>query len=440
MQARSGFKVKGLRWWIIGLVTLGTICNYLARSALGVAAPTFMHDLQINPAQYAWIVSAFQGMYAVGAPICGYLLDVIGLKIGFAIFAVLWSVLNLAHGFATGWPMLALLRGGMGLTEATAMPAGMKATAEWFPANERGIAVGVFNTGTSLGAMLAPPLVVWAILQYNWQAAFYVTGLIGLAWAVLWLICYQSPEKHTALTEVEHQYIVAGQVQALAGGVPSKPSVWALLQQRNLWGIALPRMLANPAWGTLNFWMPLYLISVRHMELKEIALFAWLPFLTADLGCVFGGALSSGLIRYCGVSLINARRITFTLGALLMTPVAAVTLVDNVYVAISLFCMAGFAHQCLSTTVITMSADLFPRQEVGTVTGLAALAGGVGDLSFNLVIGALVMTVGYSPFFIALGIFDLIGAACLWLMVQESAVTRTADEVYRQQLLQQSGK
>jgi len=415
-------RIKGLRWWMIGLLMLGSIINYLTRSTLGVAAGTLMLDLHISTEQYSWIVTTFQ-LAIMLQPVAGYVLDVLGLKIGFAIFAISWSFISMAHGLAHSWQALAGLRGLLGLAEGSANPAGMKATAEWFPAKERAFAGGTFNIGASVGSMLAPPLVAWAILTYNWQAAFVITGALGLVWVVLWLLFYESPAKHAALSDQERAYIEAGQETHLRGD-GRRPSILKIAAQRNFWGIALPRFLADPTWGTLTNWLPLYLMTVRHFDLKQIALFGWLPFLAADLGCLFGGTIAHGLQKYFGVSLINARRGAFTLGAGMMTTVAFAGFVESPYVAIALLSVAGFAHQTLSVTVITMSSDLFKRNEVATVAGMAGTFGNLGLLIFNLLIGALVTTIGYTPFFIGLAVLDLIGAVVLWTVVRAPAPSR----------------
>ena len=357
-------------------------------------------------------------------PICGYVLDVVGLKIGFAIFAIAWSLISMAHGMAHNWRAFAGLRGLLGFAEGCANPAGMKATAEWFPAKERGFAGGLFNIGASAGSMLAPPLVAWAILAYNWQTAFVITGILGLAWVALWLAFYYAPEKNPALSEQERSYIAAGQEMHLRGD-GSPPSVIKILKQRNFWGIAMPRFLADPTWGTLTFWVPLYLSTARHFDLKQIALFAWMPFLAADVGCLFGGVIVMFLQRQ-GVSLLNARRSAFTLGACLMTGMAFVGFVKSPYTAVALLSLGGFAHQTLSVTVITMSSDLFKRSEVATVAGMAGTYGNAGLLIFNLVIGSLVVAIGYTPFFVGLAALDLIGAAVLWTTVRENQVSLSA--------------
>jgi ACS family hexuronate transporter-like MFS transporter len=409
-------KIKGLRWWMIGLLMLGSIINYLTRSTLAVAAPTLLKDLHISEQEYSSILNAFQGAIML-QPCCGYVLDVLGLKVGFAIFAIAWSFITMAHGLAHNWQTFAWLRGLLGLAEGSANPAGMKATAEWFPARERGLAGGVFNIGASVGSMLAPPLVAWAILMYNWQTAFVITGGMGLIWTALWLWFYQSPGKHPALSARERDHIASGQEKHLQSA-SARPSVLKIIAQRNFWGIALPRFLADPTWGTLTFWVPLYLSKVRFFNLKEIALTAWLPFLAADLGCLFGGVVVLALQKR-GVSLINARRGAFTVGACLMTGMAFVGFVNSPYAAVALLCLGGFAHQTLSVTVITMSSDLFKRNEVATVAGLAGTCGNGGILVFNVLIGVLIKTLGYTPFFVCLGALDLIGATLLWILVRE---------------------
>lgn len=410
--------ILGLRWWMISLLMLGSIINYLTRSTLAVAAPTMLPDLGITAKEYSWVLNTFQ-MTLMLQPVSGYIIDVIGLKLALMIFATAWSFISMAHGLVHNWQFLATLRGGLGLAEGCANPAGMKATAEWFPAKERGFAGGLYNIGASVGSMLAPPLVGFAILYFNWQTAFVITGAIGLAWATLWLLAYNSPEKHPRLSATEREYIAAGQEQHLRGD-GRRPSIVSILKQRNFWGIALPRFLADPTWGTLTFWLPLYLSQVRHFNIKEIALTAWMPFLAADIGCLFGGVIVAFLQKR-GVTLINARRGAFTVGAVMMMGMAGVGFVDSPYAAVALLCLGGFAHQTLSVTVITMSTDLFKKNEVATVAGMAGTFGNGGIFVFNLFIGFLVATLGYTPFFICLGVLDLIGAVVLWTVVREPA-------------------
>ncbi|MCP3018736.1 MFS transporter [Cupriavidus basilensis] len=425
--------IKGLRWWIIALVCLGTIMNYLARNSLGVLAPQLKAEFSMSTQQYSYVVGAFQIGYTLMQPVCGFIVDLIGLRIGFALFAVLWSIAGCLHGWATGWLSLAAFRGLMGLTEAAAIPSGMKAVAEWFPDKEKSVAVGYFNAGTSLGALLAPPLVIFLSLHYGWQAAFVVTGAIGIFWAALWYAFYRSPRDHARLSETERNKIIGGQ-HSSAGATRGKRPVKEVIKSRRFWAIALPRFFAEPAWQTFSFWIPLYLSSARHMELKEIALYAWLPFLAADLGGLVGGYLSPFLMKYFRVPLVWSRVCGVVLGAVMMIGPACIGLVASPYQAIALFCVGGFAHQMISTLVNTLSADVFDPDEVGTASGFAGMAAWIGGLSFSLMVGALADTVGYGPLFALLGTFDLIGAALLIFLIRGQSQEERAARQIKQEL------
>jgi len=373
-------RFMGLRWLTIGLIMLGALVNFLSRQTLSIAAPTVIADLHITTQQYGWITSAFQGGIML-QPVVGYVIDVLGVKTGFALFAFLWSAICMAHGLAGSWQVLATLRGLLGFAEGAFSPGGLKVVSEWFPAKERGLAGGLYNIGPSLGSMLAPPLVAWAILNYSWQASFVIVGLISLSWVALWLIFYRPVRKHPTLSEEERDYILSGQ-EAFLQGQDKKPSILSILKRRNFWGIALPRFLTDPTWGMLSFWVPLYLTTVRGFDLKHIALYAWLPFLAADLGCIFGPSVVLFLQKR-GMDLIDARRSAFTLGAFMMIGVAFTGVVKDPLMAVALISLAGFAHQTLSVTMITMATDLFPRNEVGTVAGMAGTCANLGILIFT---------------------------------------------------------
>ena len=293
----------------------------------------------------------------------------------------------------------------------------MKVVAEWFPARERGLAGGIYNIGASFGAVLAPPLVAWAIYNGDWRIAFYITGALGLIWVIPWLFWYAPPDKHRAISEKERTHILDGQEPDLKAKI-KRPVLRKLLRRRELWAIAAARFLADPVWGMLSLWMPIYLVTVRQFDLTQIALFAWLPFLAADLGCLFGPAVAAWLHKR-GMHLIDARRVAFTVGAVLMTGMMFVSTVESAMLAVALLCLGGFAHQTLSVTVITMSSDLFPQSEVGTATGTAGLAANLGVLIFTLVLGSMVDQVGYQPFFILLGVVDLFGALLLWTLIRK---------------------
>lgn len=412
--------IKGLRWWIIGLIMLGTVFNYLARSSLSVAAPTLTEKLHLTTQQYSYVVTAFQAAYALAQPVAGFVIDLVGLKIGFAIFALAWAVSNMLHGLAMSWPALATFRAMLGVSEAAIFPAGMKTISQWFPARERSIAAGWLNTGTSLGAMLAPPLVVFCIVKYDWQMAFVITGGVALLWVALWLVFFRSPQEHPRLAPAEFDYIRRGQTQHKRNEGTRRPSWRAIVRTRRFWGIGIARMLAEPAWQTFGAWIPLYMVTVRHMNLKEIALFAWMPFLAADLGSLLGGYLAPFFMRRFGVSLVTSRKLVIVTGAVLMIGPACVGLAASPYAAIALFCVGTFAHQALSGALFTLASDVFGQHEVATATGLSGMLGYFGATVFSLVVGALAGTVGYNPLFVCLMLFDVVGALVAWKLIDVS--------------------
>ncbi len=397
------------------LVCLGTILNYLARNSLGVLAPELKTALNLSTQQYSYVVGAFQIGYTIMQPVCGIVVDLIGLRIGFALFAALWSATGVLHGFASGWLSLGAMRGMLGLFEAAAIPSGMKAVAEWFPDREKSVAVGYFNAGTSLGALLAPPLVIFLSLRFGWQSAFMFTGAVGFIWAALWFVLYRPPVSHPRISRHELELIQQGQTHSPPA---SQRPVRDVLGSRRFWAIALPRFFAEPAWQTFSFWIPLYLATERHMQLKDIAIFAWLPFLAADLGGILGGYLSPFMMKYFRLPLVWSRVAGVVLGAVMMIGPACIGLVASPYEAIALFCIGGFAHQMISALVNTLSADVFDPDEVATASGFAGMAAWIGGLGFSLMVGALADKVGYGPLFACLGAFDLIGATLLIILIR----------------------
>jgi ACS family hexuronate transporter-like MFS transporter len=405
-------RVRNLRWWIVALICAGTMANYLARNSLGVLAPELKSALHMTTQQYSYVVGAFQLAYTVMQPIAGALVDRFGLRVGFAMFGLAWSAANMLHALAFGWISLALFRGLLGIFEAAAIPSGIKAVAEWFPARERSVAVGWFNAGTSLGALIAPPVVAAVAIWANWRWAFIVTGAVGVIWAIAWYACYRPPEQHHAITADERNMIAADR--------PATPTAPArareILRSQRFWVIAVPRFLAEPAWQTFSFWIPLYLATERGMDLKQIALFAWLPFLAADFGGILGGYLSPFLMRR-GVALIPSRVAGIALGAVLMIAPGCIGLAASPYTAILLFSIGGFAHQMISGLINTLSADVFAPGEVGTANGFIGQAGWIGGLIFSLLIGQFADTVGYGPLFGVLAVLDLIGAAIFIIFI-----------------------
>lgn len=405
-----------LRWWIIGLVTLGTVLNYLARATLSVAAPTLTEELGLTTEQYSYIVMAFQAAYTVMQTVAGAVLDFLGTRLGFFLFAVGWALANMAHGFATGWQGLAFFRGLLGATEAAAIPAGTKTVATWFPPSERPLATSAFQIGTSFGAILAPPIVVFCIMTWGWQSAFLVTGAMSLVWAAMWWIGYRDPAGHPRLSDEERATIEGG--RELEAGMAAKPVTrMDVVKSRGFWAIAIPRFLAEPAWQTFNFFIPLYLVAVWNVDLKGIAAMAWLPFVAADLGSLAAGLLPSFLIAR-GASLVASRKITMTIGALFMGALAFIGFAGSPEVAIALFCLGGFAHQMLNGALLTLCSDVFDQRTVGTASGMAGTFAWIGGLGFTYLIGQSADAYGYDPLFVALAALDLVGAVVLWSLLR----------------------
>ncbi|MEE8731341.1 MAG: MFS transporter [Rahnella inusitata] len=411
-------KIKGLRWYMIGLVTVGTVLGYLTRNAIAAAAPTLMSQLNISTQQYSYIIAAYSACYTLMQPVAGYVLDVMGTKVGYAMFAIMWAIFCMATALASSWGGLAIARGAVGMAEAAMIPAGLKASSEWFPAKERSIAVGYFNVGSSIGGMIAPPLVVWCIIMHSWQLAFVITGALSMLWAISWLVLYKHPKDQKKLSNEERDYILEGQEAQHQTTNGKKMSAWDILRNRQFWGIALPRFLAEPAWGTFNAWIPLFMFKVYGFNLKEIAMFAWMPMLFADLGCILGGYLPPFFQKHFKVNLIVSRKMVVTMGAVLMIGPGMIGLFTSPYAAIALLCVGGFAHQSLSGALITLSSDVFGRNEVATANGLTGMAAWTASTLFALVVGALADTIGFSPLFAALAVFDLLGAIIIWTVLQ----------------------
>ncbi len=415
MQGSRRRPIRHLRWWIISLVTIGTILNYLARSTLSVAAPTLKDELGMTTESYSYVVLSFQLTYTIMQTVAGAVLDLLGTRLGFFLFALGWALANMAHGLASSWQGLAFFRGLLGATEAAAIPAGAKSVSEWFPPRETPLATSAFQMGTSVGAIAAPPIVVFCILTWGWESAFLVTGALSLLWAALWWFCYDTPDQHGRLSAGEQALIASGKAQMVDTVRPSTRG--EVLRSRGFWAIAIPRFFAEPAWQTFNFFIPLYLVAVWKLDLKSIALWAWMPFLAADLGSLAAGLLPPWLMKR-GATVLGSRKITMSVGAVCMIGPACIGLVGSPGLAIALFCIGGFAHQMLNGALITLCADVFESRTVGSASGMAGTSAWIGGMLFTLLIGQSADIFGYEPLFAILGMLDLIGMATLWFLLR----------------------
>ena len=403
------------RWFMVALVTLGTILCYLTRNTISAAAPTLQSDLHVTTQQYSWIVATFSACYTIAQPIAGYVLDTLGTKVGYTLFGALWGIFCIGAAFTNSWQGLALCLGLGGFAESAMIPAGLKSVTEWFPDHERSVAVGYFNVGSSMGAIIAPPMVAWAIYIHSWRLAFVIVGIASVVWALGWYLVYTRPGQCKKLSKEEYNYITEGQPEKKT---VDKVHIGQLLKQRKFWGIALPRFLAEPAWGTFNAWIPLFMVHTYGFNLKDIAMFAWIPMLFADMGCIIGGYLPGIFQRVFGVNIVVSRKLVVTMGAALMILPGMVGLFSSPFVAIALLCVGGFAHQSLSGALITLSSDMFDPGEVATANGFTGMAAWTASTLFALVVGALADTLGFSPLFAVLAVFDVVGAIILWALLR----------------------
>ncbi|EMG9251042.1 MFS transporter [Escherichia coli] len=415
--------VKNLRWWILVLFLLGVTVNYITRNSLGILAPELKSNLGITTEQYSWIVGAFQLAYTLFQPLCGWLIDVIGLKLGFMICAGLWALACLMHAGAGNWVHLALLRFFMGGAEAAATPANAKTIGEWFPKSERPIAAGWAGVGFSIGAMLAPPIIYFAHASFGWQGAFMFTGILAMLWVVLWWAFYHNPDKHPNLSKAELDFIRQDN-EAPPVKLPFLTALKTVGKNKRFYGIAIPAFMAEPAWAVMSFLVPLYLSKTYGMDLKQIALFAWLPFLAADLGSIASGYLTKLYTRLFGLSRVNSVVASSVSGAFLMVSLAVMAFTNNPYIAIVLISIGGFGHQIISCMLSALVVESFDKGQMATVNGMRGSAAWIASFLFSLIIGVTADKIGFNPLFIAMGFFDLIGAFFLVTFIAERRAKR----------------
>lgn len=397
---------KNLRWYIVGTIFLATTINYIDRQALSVAAPVIKEDLGLSNEQYGWIVSAFLLAYAIMQLVSGVVIDKIGTKKGFSLAVVWWSIANMLHAFGNSMTSLGLFRFLLGIGEAGNYPAAMKAISEWFPKKEKSKAVGILNMGPGMGAIIAPPLMAWLILTFGWKLAFVITGALGFVWLILWKWIYYSPDKHPKISKEELAYIQEGERKV----VTSKKTPWLnYFRYKQVWGIALSRFVSDGVFYFFVFWLPSWLTDAKGFSLTDIALFAWIPFVLADLGSFVGGWYSSYLIRK-KVSLDSSRKRVIWIGALLVIPILGCLYIESAYWAIALISFALFATQFKQASLFTLPIDLFSKKDAASVWGISGSAGSFGAMLFTPLIGWLVDTISYSPVFVIVAFLHVLSA------------------------------
>jgi len=393
-------RIPHLRWWIAGLLAAATALNYLDRQNLPVAISEIQKTIAISDRQYSHLQTMFLLAYGIMYAGGGRVLDLLGTRRGYALMIVWWSAANLAHGLVSTATGLGAARFLLGLGEGGGFPGSAKAVAEWFPAKERSFAFGIFNTGSSVGAVVAPPLIAGVSLWLGWRWIFVLTGVAGFVWAVMWLAVYDLPERHKRITAGERDYVCSSRPEA-AGG----PGVgWLhLFRYREVQGLLLSKFLSDGAWYFYIFWLPKYLGDIRHLDIKQIGYYAWIPYAFAGAGSFIGGWLSSWLLRR-GLTIDQSRKIALGISAAMM-PVALLIAASPLALAILFFSMAMFGHQFWSTIMQTLAADMFPPKLVGSVAGLMGASGSFGGILFSLLTGALLTAYqSYAPLFLAAGV------------------------------------
>ena len=420
-----------LRWVVCALLFFAATINYIDRQVIGILKPTLQNEFGWTELDYADIVFAFQLAYAAGFLVAGRVMDRLGVRTGFTIAIVLWSLAAIAHAEATFFgpaaaAMLSLMgltysasvagfmvaRFALGIGEAGNFPAAIKATAEWFPKRERALATGIFNSGTNVGALATPLVVPWITLTWGWYWAFIATGLLGFLWLAFWWPLYHRPQEHPRLSPAELAHINSD---------PPDPAVhipWrTLLPHRQTWAFMIGKFLTDPIWWLYLFWIPDFLNRNHGIDLKTIGPPLVAIYLVADVGSIGGGWLSSALIRR-GWSVNAGRKVAMLACALAVVPMVFASGASQLWVAVALVSLAAAAHQGWSANLFTTASDMFPRQAVGSVVGLGGMAGAVGGMLIAKLTGYILDATGsYLPVFFIAAFAYLVGLAIFHLLV-----------------------
>ena len=415
----AGFKLPGLRWWIVGLIFLATLINYIDRLTISVLAPVITRDLGLTNTEFGGILTWFLLAYTISQGLSGRFYDRVGNKRGFVCSITLWSIAAMAHAFARGLASLSVFRFVLGLGEAGNWPGAAKTVAEWFPIRERAFGMAIFNSGAAIGSVVAPPLIVWLSLTYGWQKTFIMTGSLGFAWLVLWLLFYQTPDRHKWLGEEERHLIREGQRAGATETIvtaPPAPLGWReLLRYRQVWAIVLARFLTDPIWWLYISWLPKYLADARGFSLVKIGLFAWVPYVAADAGSLSGGWLSGYLIAR-GWSVDRARKVVILIAALLMPAGSFAAFAHDAMVALILIGVVLFGFQVWINNVQTLPSDFFSDKAVASVAGLGGTGAGIGSMIFIFSTGWVVDHFSYAPVLVVAGLLAPFGTLVLFAL------------------------
>ncbi len=407
----------GVRWKIAILLCVITTINYIDRQAFAIAGPVILTEFDLSNREFGAIGSAFLFAYAIGHLLVGPVIDRMGTRRAFSLAVIAWSLVGILTAAGRGFWSFLTLRSLLGLTEAANFPAALKTVAEWFPAKERSFAVGIVTVGPGLGAMISPPLLGFLILTLGWQWAFILPGLAGFVWLWVWRIYYHPPESHPGLSEAERQLICDDVEHEKPVDHPvSWRECIGFFRYREAWGLLLSRFTSDGAFYFYVMWLPLYLVQARGFDIKAIALFAWVPFLAADLGSLAGGWLGTRMVRK-GLSIDRSRKLLIWVGATIVVASLPAVTVESPMAAIALIGLAMFGIQFKAANLFSLPADLFPARFVASIWGLFGAAGSFGGMLFVAYTGWASQDLGYGAVFLAVGVTQILSAAMVSLLI-----------------------
>jgi MFS transporter, ACS family, hexuronate transporter len=393
------------RWWIVWTLFFSTAINYINRQTLSVLAPVISKEFHLSHSELSNIFGAFQFAYAGTWLLGGIFLDVVGTRLGLTIAVVWWSVISCITSFAHSPFSFGALRFLLGIGEGFNWPGASKAVAEFFPEQERGTAVAIFDSGSSVGGAVAAIAIPWIALKLGWRYAFVFSGMLGFLWLVMWLLVYPrpTPEMKTKQRELRQQRV--------------KGAWLSILKRRETWAVVIGRSLTDPIWWFYVFWLPQYLSDTRGFSLKQIAAFAWIPFVAADLGN-FAGGLGSGALIKRGMPVLRARKWICVVSCIPMLAGIPAVLISNPFSSLAFICLALFGYASWSTMGLTFPSDLFPSEVVASVTGLSGLAAGLAGTLFTLLVGTLVDHFSYFPAFVVAATAPLLATVSIVFLIR----------------------
>lgn len=414
------------RWWIGGLLFASTVINYLDRQTLSVLGPHLKDEFRWNNQDFALVVIAFRVAYAVMQTVSGRLVDRLGTRNGLSIAVLFYSVAAMLTSLASGLRSFCFFRFLLGAGEAANWPAATKAVSEWFPRRERGWAVALFDSGSSVGAAVAPVLVVFLLGRFgDWRPAFVVVGSLGFLWLITWRFSYHPPESHPRVTPSEREAIVADRADERlqeSGGAGTRPPTWReLLTLRQTWGVVAARGLTDPVWFMIADWFAIYLVA-KGFKLEETAAGFWVPFLASDLGNFFGGGVSSALIGR-GFSVGRARKALVVGGGFGVLALIPAAFLSSFPALVACFAIATFSYAAMSTMALSFPADLFHRRAVATVSGLSGTAAGLGTIGSTFLIGIMADRFSFTPILVVASLVPLAAAALVLLLVRNTPLS-----------------